>query len=53
MDDQRALTIRLPSGLIEALDQWRLSQPAPPSRTAAIIAAIREWLERQGVRDDT
>lgn len=40
----RRATITIPDGLDEELERFRLSQPAPPSLTAVIQAALERYL---------
>lgn len=43
----RSMTFRFTSGLMRELDDWISSQDVPPSRTATIEAAIKEFLARR------
>jgi hypothetical protein len=36
---------RLPAALIERIEAWRLAQPAPPSKTAALTYLIERGLD--------
>ena len=40
--------VKLPPELIKRLDSYCASQPAPPTRTAVIEAAIRAFLDKHG-----
>lgn len=37
----------LPPDLLSELDAWIAAQPVPPSRSAVIVAALRQFLARQ------
>lgn len=38
----------LPPDLLADLDAWIAQQPVPPSRSAVIVASLREFLSRYG-----
>jgi metal-responsive CopG/Arc/MetJ family transcriptional regulator len=40
-------TMRLPDDLIEELDAWRAEMRYPPTRTDAVIDAIRRMLKEE------
>lgn len=40
-------TVRLPRDLIDRMSRHREAQRTPPTRTAVIEAALREYLDRQ------
>jgi hypothetical protein len=42
--------LALDHGLLDRLEAWRMSQDVPPTKTACMETAIREFLERREVR---
>lgn len=48
----RRATITLPDDLEEKLERFRLAQPARPSLTSVVQAALEEYLEAGSSRDD-
>lgn len=36
----------IPPDILKRLDEWIDKQPVPPSRSAVIVVALREFLER-------
>jgi hypothetical protein len=47
--------VRMPPDLLQAVEDWRLTQEDPPSRAEAIRFILRDWLTGQGLlphRDD-
>lgn len=43
----------LPPDLLADLDAWIAQQPVPPSRSAVIVASLREFLSRHGAMKET
>lgn len=42
--------VRMPSDLLNAVEEWRLAQPAPqPSRAEAIRFILRDWFVGHGL----
>jgi hypothetical protein len=41
------VSLRVSAEWLEALDRWRESQPVKPSRTAVILAAVRQFIASQ------
>lgn len=39
--------LALDPDLLDSLEKWRTSQDVPPTKTACLEAAIREFLERR------
>lgn len=48
---KKMVGLALDPKLLERLDRWRERQDVPPSKTAVLEAAIREFLERREKRD--
>ena len=44
---KKAVSLALDPALLAKLDAWRLAQDVPPSKTACLETAIREFLERR------
>jgi hypothetical protein len=44
-EPKRQITLRLDAGLLDRIEDWRESQPVPPTRTACIEQAFRLWLD--------
>lgn len=44
---KRMVGLALDPELLDRLEVWRLKQDVPPSKTAVLEAAIREFLERR------
>ena len=42
--------VRFDEDLLKELDAWITGQEVPPSRTAAINAAVRQFLQKKRVR---
>jgi hypothetical protein len=52
---KRQVGISLPKDIQEAVERWRLAQPVPPSKSAAIAAMVAEGLkifEAKGQKND-
>lgn len=45
--------LALEPSLLDRLETWRMSQDVPPTKTACMEAAIREFLERREARNAT
>lgn len=43
--------LALDPGLLDRLEAWRISQDVPPTKTACLETAIREFLERREGRN--
>jgi metal-responsive CopG/Arc/MetJ family transcriptional regulator len=41
------VTFNIKSDLIKRLDEWRFNQVVAPSRSAVIIYAVKEFLDRE------
>lgn len=41
------ISIRAPSDWVQAVDNWRLSQPVPPKRADVIKLAVLQFLNKQ------
>lgn len=48
MEKRKAIGLKLPPYLVDAIDNWRLSQEFPPTRTDVIEVAIDAWLSDRG-----
>ena len=46
------IDIRVQPELIERIDDWLDRQTVPPSRSAAIVAMINWFLEKEGMADE-
>lgn len=44
---KKVVGLALDPELLERLEAWRMSQDVPPSKTACLEAAIREFLEKR------
>jgi hypothetical protein len=44
----KPVAVRVSAAWLAALDDWRMMQPVPPSRTAVIIAAVERLISDQG-----
>jgi Arc/MetJ-type ribon-helix-helix transcriptional regulator len=49
-EPKEPVNFRIPSSLLAELDKVVEAQPLETSRSAVMIAALREWLERHGKR---
>lgn len=49
--NKKVVGLALDSELLIRLDTWRLAQDVPPSKTACLEAAIREFLKRRERKD--
>ncbi|MBT56196.1 MAG: hypothetical protein CMF72_22695 [Mameliella sp.] len=38
----------IPPDLLASLDEWISTQPVPPTRSAVIVAALKDFLSRHG-----
>jgi len=47
--NRKQFTFSMPAELVITLDAWRERQPAVPSRSAVLKAALRLFLAQQGV----
>jgi len=45
------VTVRMPAALWQALQAWIDAQPAPPTMTAVLLRALREFLSRHMTED--
>lgn len=45
MENRKPVLVKLPPKVLERIDAYCKSQPAPPTRTAVIEAAIGEFLD--------
>lgn len=48
--NKKMVSFALDPALLKGLDEWIARQPVPPSKTAVIEAAIRMFLDADGVR---
>lgn len=46
---KKVIGLALDPALLDRLEKWRRAQDVPPSKTAVLEAAIREFLERREV----
>jgi len=44
---KKMVSYALAPDLLDRLDAWLASQSPPPSKTACVEAALREWLDRR------
>lgn len=44
MSVRKTVSFKITEALLERVDKWRKKQPAAPSRTAVIVAALEAWL---------
>lgn len=47
-EKRQMISMRLPPNVLKQLEAWREMQPVPPERTAIVLRALIEWLERNG-----
>jgi Arc/MetJ-type ribon-helix-helix transcriptional regulator len=45
---KKPVSFALDPKLLERIDKWIAKQEVPPSKTAVIESALREWLDRRG-----
>ncbi len=45
-DKKTMISIRVPQDVLDRLDAWRASQPVEPQRTAVIMAAVKDFLDK-------
>jgi metal-responsive CopG/Arc/MetJ family transcriptional regulator len=44
MENRKAISLKLPPDLLDAVDEYCRRQPAPPTRTSVVEAAVRHFL---------
>lgn len=44
---KKTIGLALDPALLDQMERWRLAQDVPPSKTAVLETALREFLERR------